>query len=458
MEIVLLKISSDAMEIKQPDEIDLSALYHALFVPKNPIFKEEKMLSKSYVPENIIGRNTQLEQIAANLAPITRHGDPINMYIWGGSGVGKTITIRHVLSILDYGLRENSDNTHVDLIRIDSTSINSDVLVCREILSQLTATIPQMGFTFAQYLQSIWSEIDRIATNYDYYALIIFFDEIDKFKDPNNILYQLSRAMENKRIRSSNSTIGIITASNKKDFLNSLDDKVQSSAGFVYLQFPDYTEKELYDILIDRIEAFQTGAITDTEIRYCAKRVAEGFHGDARRAIDTIHVAGKIASDQRCKRVITQHIDIAEREITNTATMEMMTKFSKHDQYLITAIYLCNRIVKAEKLNSSPNTGAVFSVYQEVCRIMNELPTSEGHISRRISDLDDKQLIHARKVKGYGNTRFITLSSDTESAIDLIYKDPLKIQIEASISDIESIVMATIKSNKKPFASSFKFT
>ncbi|MDP4227116.1 MAG: hypothetical protein Q8910_12120, partial [Bacteroidota bacterium] len=81
----------------------------------------------------------------------------------------------------------------------------------------------------------------------------------------------------------------------------------------------------------------------------------------------------------------------------------------------------------------------------------------EGHISRRISDLDDKQLIHARKVKGYGNTRFITLSSDTESAIDLIYKDPLKIQIEASISDIESIVMATIKSNKKPFASSFKF-
>ncbi|MDP4226875.1 MAG: hypothetical protein Q8910_10900, partial [Bacteroidota bacterium] len=85
------------METKQPEEIDLSALYQALFVPNNLIFKEEKMLSKSYVPENIIGRNTQLEQIAANLAPITRHGDPINMYIWGGSGVGKTITIRHVL-------------------------------------------------------------------------------------------------------------------------------------------------------------------------------------------------------------------------------------------------------------------------------------------------------------------------------------------------------------------------
>lgn len=439
------------MENKQPDELNRSALYQALFVPNNPIFKEEKMLSKSYVPKNIIGRNTQLEQIAANLAPITRHGDPINMYIWGGSGVGKTITIQHVLSILEYGLRENSNNTYVDFIRIDSTSINSDILVCFEILSHLTATIPQTGFTFAQYLQSIWSEIDRIAGKYDYYALIIFFDEIDKFKDPNNILYQLSRAMENKRIKSSNSTIGIITASNKKDFLNSLDDKVQSSAGFVYLQFPDYTEQELYEILIDRIEAFQNGAITNDEIRYCTKRVAEGFHGDARRAINTIHVAGKIALDHHCKRITSKHIDSAEQEITNTATMEMMTKFSKHDQYLITAIYLCNRIFKAERLNLSPNTGTVLNVYQKICKILNESSTSEGHISRRISDLDDKQLIHASKVKGSGNTRFITLASDTESAIDLIYRDPLKSQIEANISDIESIIMYVIKHNRKPF-------
>jgi Cdc6-like AAA superfamily ATPase len=163
------------------------------------------------------------------------------------------------------------------------------------------------------------------------------------------------------------------------------------------------------------------------------------------------HVAGKIALDHHCKRITTHHIDSAEQEITNTATMETMTKFSKHDQYLITAIYLCNRIFKVERLDLSPNTGTVLSVYQEICKILNESSTSEGHISRRISDLDDKQLIHARKVKGSGNTRFITLASDTESAIDLIYRDPLKSQIEANISDIESIMMSIIKHTRKPF-------
>ena len=54
-------------------------------------------------------------------------------------------------------------------------------------------------------------------------------------------------------------------------------------------------------------------------------------------------------------------------------------------------------------------------------------------------------MTHARKVKGYWNTRFITLFYDTDLAIDLLYKDPLKAQIEASISNIESIVISTIK-------------
>jgi orc1/cdc6 family replication initiation protein len=424
-------------------------MYNNLFEPKNSIFKEEKILSKSYVPKNIIGRNTELEQVAANLAPIPRHGDPINMYIWGDSGVGKTITIQYVLSILEYGLSTNNHNSMVDFIRIDSMSTNNDIFACIEILSHLTATVPKMGLSISQYLQSIWNEIDLKARNYDFYALIIFFDEIDKFKDPNNILYQLSRSTENRKIKASNATIGIITASNKKDFLNSLDSKVLSSAGFTYLHFPDYSEEELCLILNSRIEAFQPGAISEEEIRYCAQNVADRFHGDARRAIDTLHIAGKIALNQHCKRITKEHIDLADKEITNTATLEMIVKFSKHDKLLIIAIYLCHQIILSEKLRSLPTTGVISQVYRMICEILGESPTSEGHISRRLTDLDDKQLIHAKKVKGSGNTRYISLSSDIEYVIDSIYTTILKAQIEASFCDIESYVIAGVKLNRR---------
>jgi archaeal cell division control protein 6 len=424
-------------------------MYNNLFEPKNLIFKEEKILSKSYVPKNIIGRNTELEQVAANLAPIPRHGDPINMYIWGDSGVGKTITIQYVLSILEYGLSTNNTNSMVDFIRIDSMSANNEIFACVEILSHLTATVPKMGLSISQYLQSIWSEIDLKAKNYDFYSLIIFFDEIDKFKDPNNILYQLSRSTENRKIKASNATIGIITASNKKDFLNSLDSKVLSSAGFTYLHFPDYSEEELCLILNSRREAFQSGAISEEEIRYCAQNVADRFHGDARRAIDTLHIAGKIALNQHCKRITKEHIDLADKEITNTATLEMIVKFSKHDKLLIIAIYICHQIIKSEKLRSLPTTGIISEVYRMICDILGESPTSEGHISRRLTDLDDKQLIHAKKVKGSGNTRYISLSSDIEYVIDSIYTTVLKAQIETNFSDVESYVISTIKLNRR---------
>lgn len=84
-----------------------------------------------------------------------------------------------------------------------------------------------------------------------------------------------------------------------------------------------------------------------------------------------------------------------------------------------------------------------------ICAILDESATSEGHISRRLTDLDDKQVIHAKKVKGSGNTRYISLSSDIEYVIDSIYTTILKAQIEANFSDIESYVISAIKLNKK---------
>ena len=84
-----------------------------------------------------------------------------------------------------------------------------------------------------------------------------------------------------------------------------------------------------------------------------------------------------------------------------------------------------------------------------ICEILGESPTSEGHISRRLTDLDDKQLIHAKKVKGSGNTRYISLSSDIEYVIDSIYTTILKAQIEANFCDIESYVISGVKLNRQ---------
>ena len=56
--------------------------------------------------------------------------------------------------------------------------------------------------------------IDKTAERYSFYTVVVFFDEIDKFNEPDNILYQLSRALSHQKIKDKNVALEIIFASN----------------------------------------------------------------------------------------------------------------------------------------------------------------------------------------------------------------------------------------------------
>ncbi len=55
-----------------------------------------------------------------------------------------------------------------------------------------------------------------------------------------------------------------------------------------------------------------------------------------------------------------------------------------------------------------------------ICKILDEFPTIKGNISWRLADPDYKQLIHAKKVKGSGNARYISLTSNIYYMIDSV--------------------------------------
>jgi cell division control protein 6 len=78
--------------------------YTRFFDPASPIIACEHLLNSRYVPDTIIARDEQMEVIGHNLSAILRQGEPSNMYIWGDTGVGKTITVKYLLRILTEGL------------------------------------------------------------------------------------------------------------------------------------------------------------------------------------------------------------------------------------------------------------------------------------------------------------------------------------------------------------------
>jgi len=62
----------------------------------NIIFNNKLILQTNYTPETIPHRDKQIEQVASILAPTLRLERPSNLFIYGKTGTGKTLSIQYV--------------------------------------------------------------------------------------------------------------------------------------------------------------------------------------------------------------------------------------------------------------------------------------------------------------------------------------------------------------------------
>ena len=67
------------------------------YLKKESIFREKTVLLSSYDPDDVLYRKEQLQEVANILAPALRLEKPSNLFIYGKTGTGKTLSVRHVL-------------------------------------------------------------------------------------------------------------------------------------------------------------------------------------------------------------------------------------------------------------------------------------------------------------------------------------------------------------------------
>ena len=63
------------------------------FLSKESLFRDKKVLQASYTPETIKHREDQIKTIANILAPTLKLDKPSNLFIYGKTGSGKTLSI-----------------------------------------------------------------------------------------------------------------------------------------------------------------------------------------------------------------------------------------------------------------------------------------------------------------------------------------------------------------------------
>ena len=368
---------------------------------KDSIFKNKSILQSNYSPETIQHRDKQIKQVASILAPCLRLERPSNLFIYGKTGTGKTISISYVQNELLKRAKEQEIPLVMESINCKMKKIaDTEYRILAEIIKKLGAFVPATGLPTDQVYNKFIEMLDSRKQ-----LVVIILDEIDQAvkKIDDNFLYNLTR-LNSELTKSQISIIGI---SNDVNFLDYLDPRVRSSLSEEELVFPTYDALQLKDILKERAEkAFKENVIGEGVIEKCAAYAARE-HGDARRALDLLRIAGELVERDSKSAVTLDYIDKANEKIEKDKIFDIISTQPKQFQLVLFSI-----ILSVEKKIPQIFTGDIYNIYHELCSKTSTEPLTQRRVGDIIAEFDMLGLINARVIsKGrYGRTREIKLA------------------------------------------------
>jgi len=367
------------------------------YLNKEPLFINKKILQSGYTPNNIPHRDEQIKQLAKVLAPALRMEKPSNVFIYGKTGSGKTCVSQYVVNEIYETCKKNKLNVNIYYLNCKMKKVaDTEYRLVAELARGFGAEVPATGLPTEEVYKIFINTIESKKQ-----LLILILDEIDQLvkKMGDGILYNLTRL--NSELK--NCEMAFVGISNDLTFTENLDPRVKSSLSEEELVFPPYNAIQLQDILRDRAKlAFRPNIVEEGVIEKCAAYAARE-HGDARRALELLRVAGELSERDNAPKLSIKYIDEAENKIERDRVLDIIKTQPKQQQlttYSILEFYNTGKKIF---------TGEIYEYYLDLCKKVGLKPLTQRRISDIIAELDMLGMINAKVVsKGrYGRTREI---------------------------------------------------
>jgi cell division control protein 6 len=373
---------------------------------RSNIVKNKDMLSTSYLPDELPHRSSEIDSIATIIASAFKGNKPSNIMIFGTTGTGKTAVMNFIGNELK---KEDPDGSLCSYIHLNCQIIDTPYGILYEIGKQTKTVEDNVRMPFTGWsIEKIYSEIRKHLDEQNK-VFIVVLDEVDHLvkKKNDDVLYHLSKMNEDFK-RSKLTLVGI---SNDLQFMDLLDSRIKSRLGEEKIIFHHYNAPQLEDILQGRAKlAFEEGALENDVIPFCAALSAQEM-GDARRAIALLRVSAE-AAERNGDAVVTEaHVRYAKNKIESDVVTEVVKALTLQSQTVLMSI-----IHNTKNDNKVMTTGEVYSIYKELCSILQISVLTQRRITDLISELDMLGIIHA-PVKSFGKagrTKEIELSISKE--------------------------------------------
>ena len=371
------------------------------FLTKKSFFLDKKPLQSPYTPETLPHRDKEIKQIANILSPILKSQRPSNIFIYGKTGTGKTLTIKYITKTLLE--TTNTKNIPLKTIYLNcklKRSADTEYRLIAQIAREFGKAIPPTGLPTDEVYRIFTEAIEQ-----EDQQILLVLDEIDQLikKTGDDVLYNLTRINEELK----NSQVSLIGISNDLKFAEHLDPRVRSSLSEEEIIFPPYNALQIQDILKQRADkAFQKGAVEQGVIEKCSAYAARE-HGDSRRALELLRVAGEIAERNNSESVVLKYVDEADKKIENDKVFNLIKTQPKQFQTTLYAILTLERETKGFAF-----TGEVYELYKKLCFKTSLTPLTQRRVSDILAEFDMLGIINTRIIsKGrYGRTREISLA------------------------------------------------
>jgi len=372
------------------------------------IFQNRDVLRPTYTPRELPHRQDQINGLASVLVPALRGETPSNVLIYGKTGTGKTAVAKYVGKELE----EAGIGAKCSVIYINCEVVDTQYRILAHLARHFDKDIPMTGWPTDQ----VYAEF-RNALDEEKRVVVIMLDEVDKLvKKGDDVLYNLSR-VNSDLIQSRVSIIGI---SNDLKFTEFLDPRVKSSLGEDEIIFPPYNAEQIREILIQRASlAFKSGVLGDEVIPLCSAFAAQE-HGDARRALDLLRIAGELAERSRSVAVSEVHVRSARDKIEQDRVEEVIKTLPTQSKLVLYSVMLLE-----EQGTRNITTSAVYNMYKQLCPMVETDYLTHRRITDLIAELDMLGILHTIVIsKGrYGRTKEITLSVHTAKLKEILLQD-----------------------------------
>ncbi|WP_369333751.1 orc1/cdc6 family replication initiation protein [Halorubrum sp. SP9] len=411
------------------------------------LIRERSLLDPNYVVEEdrIVGRDEQLQEITKMLRVALGDNRPPNLFLYGPSGTGKSLITKAVCHNISR-ICEDRD-IQFGTVEVNCQDLDTLGIAVYELVQQaadeagVAVEVPKHGVATKEK----WDELYRIVN--DHFDSVVFvLDELDMLvgrrdkQEPaySRLLYQLSRAGTNDDL---NAYISVVAISNDTKMMESVGSRAVSSFTPEDVHFDDYDANQLQAILRRRQDAFNEDVVDDDVIPLAAAFAAQ-THGDARKAIDLMRVAGELAEREGDTRVREKHVRTAQEKVEKNRVLEVVRGISTQKKLCLYA----TAAVASQTDGGSARSTTGYQVYQYLTDAIGADQYHQETYVNKMKELTTYSLVDfERRSHGPSSGMFLEFQfgERPETILETLREDS---RIEAvSEDEVTSVVKAQIR-------------